>query len=131
MNLFRGIFKKNKTKLENCNPKDIPVFSFENIKTKCKIDYFYDGDSCTIIIEYKGELIKLKCRLMGIDTPELRSNNQIEKLAAYRVRDYVDQYENQILNVHLLENDKYGRTLVELFDKDGKSIYTVTCTNSK
>jgi endonuclease YncB( thermonuclease family) len=112
-----------KTKLENCNPDLISFFTFRNTASKCKIISFYDGDTCDIIIEYKKELIKLKCRLNGIDTPELRSNNEIEKLASIRIKNYLSSlYENQILNVKIFDFDKYGRILIELFDNDGKSI---------
>lgn len=112
MNFFKSI----KTKLQECNPNKIPYFSFEHIKTQCKIVYFYDGDSCTIILKHDNKFVKLKCRLKGIDTPELRSNYSPEVLVARRVKDYVSQYNNQILNVHLFQFDKYGRTLIELFD---------------
>ena len=52
MNFFKKSILKNK--LENCDPEQTPYFSFEHLKTQCKIVYFYDGDSCTIIIKYEG-----------------------------------------------------------------------------
>ena len=116
MNLFRGMFKS--TKLEKCDPNSIPFFSFEHIKTNCKVVSFYDGDSCTIIVEQFGKFIKLKCRLKGIDTPELRSKG-LEYLVSRQVRDYVSKYHSKILKVHMFHGDKYGRTLIELFDEQG------------
>lgn len=118
MNFFR-----KKSKLETCDPNLIPTFSFENLSTLCKLVSFYDGDTCDVIIEYKKELVRLKCRLIGIDTPEIKSHNQVEKLLALRIRDYLSSlYHNEILKARFYENDKYGRVLVELFDKTGKSI---------
>ena len=114
MNLFRK-FRKN-SELEDCDPNKIQTFSFENIETMCKIVSFYDGDSCTIVIKYFGKLIKLKCRLKGIDTPEIRSDDVIEKMAAQYVKRYVSKYHSKILKVRIFHNDKYGRQLVEIFD---------------
>lgn len=106
------------TKLEDCDPDSIPFFSFENIITECKIVSFYDGDTCTIIIKQFGKFIKLKCRLMGIDTPEIRSNYLPEKIMANKVKDYVSKYKSKILKVKIYHDDKYGRQLIELFDND-------------
>jgi endonuclease YncB( thermonuclease family) len=115
--------KRLEKKLEDCDPNQIPYFSFEHVKTQCKIVYFYDGDSCTIIFKHDNKFVKLKCRLRGIDTPELRSSFGPEQFAARRVKDYVSQYNDKILTVQMYGFDKYGRTLVELFDpKTGSSI---------
>ncbi len=117
-------FKTNLIKeLENCDSSTIPYFSFENTTTQCKIVYFYDGDSCTIIIKHCNKLVKLKCRLKGIDTPELRSKYGPEQFWAKKVRDYVSQYNSKILKVNIYHTDKYGRQLIELFDpKTGSCI---------
>lgn len=124
MNFFRSLIK-TKNSLEDCNQENISYFSFNGIKTKCKIISFYDGDTCKIIFKFNGKLTKLKCRLLGIDTPEIKSQFVPEKIAAESVKNYVSQYNSQILNVHMYGFDKYGRTLIELFDSRGLSINTL------
>lgn len=116
MNFLRGL--RGKHSLEYCNPDDIPYFTFNGIKTKCKIASFYDGDTCKIVFKFNGKLTKLKCRLIGIDTPELKSDFVPERIAAESVKNYVSQYNSQILDVHMYGFDKYGRTLIELFDRN-------------
>ncbi len=124
MNFLRNIISK-KNSLKDCND-EIPYFSFNGIKTKCKIISFYDGDTCKIVFKYNGKLTKLKCRLAGIDTPEIHSTFLPEIMAAASVKDYVSQYNGQILTIHMYDFDKYGRTLIELFDsKTGLSINTL------
>ena len=53
-------------KLKNIKThKDVPYFNFDNksfIAKPCKI---YDGDTFSVIIDYKGELIKYRCRCIG------------------------------------------------------------------
>ena len=50
----------------------IPYFSFKNkifYGTPCNI---YDGDTFSIIFNYKGEFIKYRCRCLGYDSPEMK-----------------------------------------------------------
>lgn len=37
-------------------------------------------------------------------------------MAGQFVKNYVSQYNSQILDVHMYDFDKYGRTLIKLFD---------------
>ena len=120
---FLKKFKKDT--LQDCDPNKIPYFSFEHLDTQCKVVYFYDGDSCTIVIKHNGKFVKLKCRLNGIDTPELRSSHGPEQFWARKVKDYVSQYNSKILRVKFYHFDKYGRCLIELFDDE-----TGNCINN-
>ena len=61
---------------------------YNTYKAEC-IDV-YDADSATFIVDL-GFYIKheIKTRFMGIDTPELRATNIMEKKLGYKARDFV------------------------------------------
>ena len=61
-------------------------------------------------------------RLSGVDTPELRTKNKLEKKYGYLVRDKVrEKILNKIVTLKLGSFDKYGRVLVQIF-LDGESV---------
>lgn len=84
----------------------------------------YDGDTVTLGFCLKGELVTFKGRLMGIDTPELRSKDPHEKALALNAKNVLV---NLILGkqVHVLfaGNDKFGgRALVHLYTEKWQSV---------
>ena len=64
-------------------------------------------------------LYKWNCRLINIDTPEIRTRNLREKVYGKKVRDYLrKKILNKIVTVSCKDFDKYGRLLVEIFYED-------------
>jgi endonuclease YncB( thermonuclease family) len=94
-----------------------------------KVVKVYDGDTITIaariIVDGKEipRLYRFSVRLNGIDTPELKTKNTVEKTRAILARDDLSDY---ILgNIVILSNvsyDKYGRTLADVFTQSGVNI---------
>jgi endonuclease YncB( thermonuclease family) len=83
----------------------------------CRVIKVYDGDSVTIQFVFGDATYYHGMRLWGIDTPELRSNDPDEKLAAARARDYLsDRVLNKIVFVKFEGMEKYGRLLGHLYD---------------
>ena len=112
-----------KKRLMKANPKDIPYFSFNGIRTIAKVVKVYDGDTITIIFEYNGKMIKYSCRIFGIDTPEIRSQNPEERKLAYEARDFLRSLIlNKIVHIELLKFDKYGRLLINVFTESSQNI---------
>lgn len=98
---------------------DAKEFSLNGQKLKGKVVSVYDGDTCKIILPFKGEFFKWNCRLNNIDTPELRTKNEKEKKFGYFVRDKVrNMILNKIIDVECLSFDKYGRLLVNLTNEE-------------
>ena len=98
----------------------VKVFSHEGRTCQGKVVKVYDGDSVHIVLSLTdnepNKLYKWNCRLINIDTPELRSNNFQEKELAIKVRDYLkNKILNKVVNVKCFEFDKYGRLLVEIY----------------
>ncbi len=78
------------------------------------IKYCYDGDTCTSL---KGEKIRLAC----IDTPELKGW-RADPMPAKEARRFVNKLvANEKVSIRRITNDRYGRTVGELF-KNGVNI---------
>ena len=112
-------------------------FSLENLHvTDGYVTKIYDGDTFTI----RFSIVKLfyprtlkrrprlrrrftftwKCRLAGIDTPELRSKDPDLKALAYLARDEArKRYLHKRVSFKCLEFDKYGRVLIEDVRREG------------
>ena len=102
--------------LNRCTYQNTSVFSFENIKTKAKVVKVYDGDTIWVVFKYRGKFIRVKIRLDGIDTPELRSSNKKEKQKGIEARDFLKQIiDNRIITLHCGKFDKYGRLLGTIY----------------
>lgn len=81
----------------------------------------YDGDSVTVDLDLGMRVWQrgIKCRLAGIDTPELRADEREAGLAARnRLRQLIL---NQEVIVHTQKTGKYGRWLVTIYS-DGINI---------
>jgi endonuclease YncB( thermonuclease family) len=137
-----------KDNLKNLKSDDLELFSLNNIKTFGKIVEMYDGDTCKIILNNNGILQKFNCRLLGLDTPEMKPslskpNRDLEILNAHKCRNRLLQLltdcqcnidtvmkkpeclklinnNKKIINIKCHEFDKYGRLLVELYGDDSE-----------
>jgi endonuclease YncB( thermonuclease family) len=96
--------------------KDIPFFSYKGEQDLCKVSKCYDGDTIHIIRIIKKKPYRFSCRLLGIDTAELRTKNEKEKEFAIETRDFLA---NLILDkyvwVEFEHFDKYGRVLCNIY----------------
>tara|TARA_Y100000748_G_C15502950_1_gene490804 strand:- start:2278 stop:2703 length:426 start_codon:yes stop_codon:yes gene_type:complete len=73
----------------------------------------YDGDTITIVMRLHLRHYQFKCRLVGIDTPELRTRNEKEKQMGYQAKQYlVELIDKQLIQVQCQGLDKYGRLLI-------------------
>lgn len=88
---------------------------------KVKIVKVYDGDTVTAAFIRNGIPVKFRCRLEGIDTPELHSSDAHEKALAVKARDALSALTlNKVVTVKSPSLEKYGRILCDL-EVDGKS----------
>lgn len=103
--------------LVNDNDKTIKPLSLDGEIMYGKVVDIYDGDTCKIIMPFKSCLYRWNCRLLGIDTPELRTKNEKEKECGYFVRDRLRELIlNNIVIVRCHQFDKYGRLLVTIYN---------------
>lgn len=109
--------KLRKITLNQCKTF-VPPITYANV---VKV---YDGDTITIGCLIDKVTYKFSTRLPRIDTPELRTSNDIEKRAGYLVRNKVsNQVLNHIVKVGKLDYDKYGRLLCEIYFKNSNGKY--------
>lgn len=98
--------------------KKIDFFSFDSYECSAKVVHIYDGDTVHLVLHQQEteKLIKIKARLYGIDTPEMRIPEQKEKaIKAKEKLIELLQKTNYIIHVKCGEFDKYGRVLVTLY----------------
>ena len=96
---------------------DAPWFTLDGEQLQCKIIDVYDGDTITIIFPFNGGYYKDKCRLCGIDTPEVRTKNAEEKAAGIKVRDWLkEKILNKIMLIEFKGKDKYGRLMGVIYE---------------
>jgi len=127
--------------LKDFDYKSVPLFSFNDIKTICRVVDVYDGDTCTIIFDYKGEIIKYKVRCLGYDSPEMKpslknENREEEKAKAKEAKAYFQELvhfnDGGLTYIHIHGFDKYGRLLGTFYQNDsfkGKSINSIMIEN--
>lgn len=109
--------------LSECTKDNTPWFSFEGQGIYCKVIHVYDGDTITVIAPFMGsKFYKVKCRLSGIDTPEIRTRNLEEKAAGFKAKQWVaDHILDKVIWLQCGKHDKYGRMLGRIYmDRDEK-----------
>ena len=95
----------------------------------------YDGDTITVDIDLGMNiwLHNRRVRLFGIDTPELRSSNEQERIQAIKARDFVSRRIsiNSIVTIetHKDETGKYGRLLGTVILKTGENLNQLLVEN--
>jgi len=134
------VYEEDNSKLEDAynklkvisDPKSVHYFSLKGnvfYALPCNI---YDGDTFSVIFEYKGELIKYRCRCNGYDCAEMKPslndpNRDHEKELAIKAKDrlieLLNKHETKLIKIECLEFDKYGRLLINFWNNiDKKSI---------
>ena len=129
----------------------INEFSLKDNKMYGKPVYVYDGDTLHIVFKINNNLVKFNCRMMGIDSPEIVPKNisdkakrdaeiksaiksrnyliekitnqtyQEEKVSKQDIKEFLSKCQN-VIWVHCLEFDKYGRLLVEIYKNPSDKI---------
>jgi len=119
-------------RLKHINPENIPENKlFEGYSTYAKVSNVYDGDTLHITFYYKGELNRYRCRLAGIDTPEIKGNSVEERKCAEMSRDYLrNLIDGKIVFVEFKKADKkWNRPVIEIY-KNGTFINNLMIKNN-
>lgn len=105
----------------------VPDVLIDDKIIRARVVDVYDGDTITVVFFIGKNPIKIKIRLLGIDTPELRSKSKNEKTAAIKSRDYLKSLVlNKIVNLEITDWDKYGgRVLGNIYMNDSTCINTI------
>nr|QBK86375.1 MAG: thermonuclease/nuclease [Marseillevirus LCMAC102] len=142
MKKFWSLFRRKKEgdnsifDLATIDPICISDLPHKGKLIKAKITDVYDGDTCTVIFAFGTEFLKIKIRVLGVDTPEIKvrgvdkSNKKavtlakLEKEAGIIVRDDVrNQILNSIVSIKMIKWDKFGgRVDGEIFLQKGGTL---------
>jgi micrococcal nuclease len=93
-----------------------------------KVVRIVDGDTIILDIDlgFNTWINNHWIRLEGIDTPEIRTKNPLEKEAGFLAKDFVEKHieVGDIITVKTIidKKEKFGRTLGTIFSKEGVNI---------
>ena len=103
--------------------KKTPKFSLKGQSHIAKCVKCYDADSIHVVILLHDVYTKFNCRLLGIDTAELRTKDMEERAFAIKSRDFLRELVLDKLVVISCDNfDKYGRLLINLYEYNDTDI---------
>ena len=113
-------------KLINIDENFVPNVIFKDCRIRARVIDVYDGDTITVIFLIENTPVQFKIRLSGIDTPEIKSGKKklnSEKIAAIKCRDYLNSLiGNKIINLTILDWDKYGGRLIGIISLNDNTI---------
>ena len=93
---------------------------------QARIVDIYDGDTCTIVFNYKGDLIKYKARCFGYDSAEMKplksikNRDEVIKSAKDAKEKFKDltKWDTMLVFIKFGKFDKYGRILGTVYNND-------------
>ena len=93
-----------------------PLFGLKGKTKWAKVVNVYDGDTIHVVFYLGFKLYRWKCRLLGIDTPEIKTKSEIEHSAAIKAKEKLsDLILNKIITIECNNFDKYGRLLITVY----------------
>jgi endonuclease YncB( thermonuclease family) len=122
---------------------ETPFYTMEGWTGDARVVDIYDGDTCQLVVIASGTPTKLRCRLRGIDAPEMTRDADRERARGARDRlaslltglpasDFAGMTRARVrrlladrvtvIRARLGGTDKYGRTLVDVCGADGEDV---------
>ena len=100
--------------------------SLERFCYSAKLLSVIDGDTVDLSIDLGFSIHHtIRVRLYGVDTPESRTKNELEKAAGLKSKEFVKSWFDANLNVVIQtikdKNEKYGRILANVYTDESKS----------
>ena len=102
-------------------------FTFEGQNKTAKVVSVYDGDTVKVVFPVLSKLFKFNCRISGVDTPEIRTRNKLEKEYGLLVRDKLrEKILDKVVTIKCGDFDKYGRLLIDIQERGALAEETVS-----
>lgn len=90
---------------------------------KAEVVSIYDGDTLLAEIEvWQNMFIKTRIRLMGIDTPEIKGECEVEIKNALKARNRLRELAKKQVEIVPVKEDKYGRVLAYAYDDKNRNL---------
>ena len=98
-----------------------------------KVEKVVDGDTLDLVVDLGFDIHhKIRVRLYGVDTPESRTTNKVEKEAGLKAKDFVkvwaDAHATVLVETVKDKTEKYGRVLAKIYADDTNQY---DCLNEK
>lgn len=101
---------------------ELPIFSYAGCSFIAKVVKVIDGDTLEIVFYESGIARRMKFRMNGYDSPEMKpllsiSDRELHKNAAYKCKVYLEKtILNKIVKVQIdAAGEKYGRLLGDIY----------------
>lgn len=124
--------KKAKKKFNNLNPEKVDILPEpHSVIFKAKVLRVVDGDTIEIAFLHGGKVpMRMMIRVCGVDTPEKRTRNELEKQAALKVKEIVERWVglNPVKAV-FYKWDKFGGRIVGDILVHGRHLSEFLLTN--
>ena len=93
-----------------------------------------DGDTVELMVDLGFSVHhKIRVRLYGVNTPESRTKDLVEKELGLKAKKYTEEWLTNhkwvFVNTIPDKNDKYGRVLARIFSSDKIDDPTTACLN--
>ena len=120
--------------------KSTDFFSLNGTKCWGRVVDIYDGDTIKVVLPFdQRSFYKFNARLYGIDTPELKSDDEKIKKLGLKAKERLAQligWEKEgttvaVVWVECLEWDKYGRLLINIRENPGGESFGDTLIKEK
>ena len=126
---------------------DYPLFSLNGHIYLAKLLSNYDGDTGDILFSYLNNIMRMKARFFGYDTPEIKPslndpNRDEKKKKAKEAKERLwnlctNNNDNQrLIKIKCYEFDKYGRILIvavnediDISNMDDKNLFEISINN--
>lgn len=100
--------------------KTYKAFNLIDYSTWVRAIDVYDGDTCKVLMNHRGQIDVWTIRMNGYDSPEMRPlksnpNREKEKEAAKKAREALLTHFDHHVFIKIVGFDKYGRLLVEAY----------------
>jgi micrococcal nuclease len=120
MGCINSKIEEDKHSLENMNINNTNKFTLEGTSCYVRVVDVYDGDTITIVFRFGNKFYNKKCRIYGIDTPEIKTKNIEEKKEGNKAKEFLTNLVlGKVIWCAFEKEDKYGRLLATLWlDKD-------------
>lgn len=101
--------------------KTYKPFNLIDYSTWVRVVDVYDGDTCKVLMNYRGKIDLWTVRMNGYDSPEIKPlkshpNREKEKEAAKKSRQALMTHFTNHIFIKILGFDKYGRLLVDAYN---------------
>ena len=107
---------------------DVKQFSFEGEQKTAKVVDVYDGDTIKVVFALNEKVFKFNCRITGVDTPEVRTKNKLEKEMGLKVRDELrKKILNKVVTIYCDEFDKMQSSKHPLISTEASQVLQFHC----